>query len=56
MRFELNDQEVGNLLLFLDRVPLQGHAEREAMNRICYKLANPVKEEPTTEKTEEPSQ
>lgn len=45
MKFELTELEVGNLLVFLDRVALQGHQEREAMNRLCSMLSAPVLEE-----------
>lgn len=54
MNYKLNEIQVNNLMAFLDRVPITGHAERQVMNEICYILANPIQEEPTTEKTEEP--
>jgi hypothetical protein len=37
----LNDQVVHNILVFLDRVPIQGHQEREVMNEIYYCLTHP---------------
>lgn len=58
MNYKLLDIQVNNLMAFLDRVDIRGHAERQAMNEICYSLANPIKDEqiqePTTEQTEEP--
>ena len=39
--------EVSVLLNFLDRVPLTGHQERNAMNVLCHKIGNslqPIKD------------
>lgn len=53
MKYDFTEQEVGNLTAFLNRVAIQGHQEREAMNQICYKLANPIKEEQEQEVSKE---
>lgn len=47
MKYELSELELTNLMVFLDRVPVQGHQEREAMNQICLKLSTAVQEEPS---------
>lgn len=54
MYYKLTEIQVNNLMAFLNRVPITGHAKRQVMNEICYILANPIKEEATTEKTEGP--
>ena len=55
MNYKLTEQQINNLMAFLDRVTITGHQERQAMNELCYTLANPIPEavpEPTIEKTE----
>ena len=59
VNYKLTEIQVGNLMMFLNRVPLNpncndGHQERQAMDEICYCLANPIPEpteesEPTAE-------
>lgn len=41
----MSDQIYNALVMFMDRVPLQGHAERHAMNDIEQALNNPIKPE-----------
>lgn len=41
----LSDQDFNNLMVFLDRVPIQGHQERGAMNQLVQTLSNPIKTE-----------
>jgi len=55
MNYKLTENQVNNLMAFLDRVPMKGHQERQAMDEICYILANPTPE-PTTEQAEQPPQ
>ncbi len=55
MNFKLTENQVNNLMAFLDRVPITGHQERQVMNELCYVLTNPMPE-PVNEKTEEPSE
>lgn len=53
MNYKLTEQQVNNLMAFLDRVPIRGHQERQAMDEICYALANPIPE-PKTDEPEPP--
>jgi hypothetical protein len=53
MNYKLTEVQVNNLMNFLDRAPIRGHQERQAMDEICYVLANPIPE-PTTEQIEQP--
>lgn len=45
MKYELTKEMVNNLIIFLDRVALTGHKERQAMNEIIYDLSNPIEED-----------
>lgn|GEM_PF-6066615 len=44
-KYELSDQVVRNLGVFLDKVPIQGHQARMAMNEVCDALSRPISEE-----------
>jgi hypothetical protein len=45
MRFEISETQVQNLMVFLDRIPLQGLKEISAINEILAILNNPIKED-----------
>ena len=45
MKFELNEVQLNNLLVFLDRVEIKGLKEIQAMNEILNILHNPLKDE-----------
>lgn len=45
MKFEITNEVLNNLLVFLDRVSITGRKELSAMNQILYVLNNPIKEE-----------
>lgn len=44
MRYELSDQVVKNLGVFLNEVPIKGHQARMAMNEVCDALSRPIPE------------
>lgn len=52
MKYEFTPQAHKNLLLMLNRVPITGFAEQDAMQEIRYILSNPLQEakEPVKEK------
>lgn len=45
MKFELSENVVKNLVLFLDRVELKGINESVALHEIVVSLNNPIKED-----------
>lgn len=49
----LSDQDVNNLMVFLDRVPIQGHQERGAMNQIVQALSQQIKPDRENRKGED---
>lgn len=56
MNYKLTENQVNNLMVFLDRVPITGHHERQVMNDICYILINPIQEINEKEKEEKTTQ
>ncbi|GAV11282.1 hypothetical protein [Paenibacillus sp. NAIST15-1] len=51
-KYELNDDIINNILVFLDRVPFQGLKENQAINDIIHTLNSPIQEAPTIENKE----
>lgn len=45
MRYELSEQVLNNLIIFLDRVSFQSLKEHTALSEILGVLNNPIKEE-----------
>jgi len=45
MKFELSEQTINNILIFLDRCEIKGFKEIQAMQDIINKLNSPIKEE-----------
>ncbi|CAH8716442.1 hypothetical protein M5W83_02190 [Paenibacillus thiaminolyticus] len=44
-KYELSDHMVKNLLQFLNRTPVEGFAEQDAMYEIRYVLSKPLEED-----------
>lgn len=44
LKFELNEQQLNNLIVFLDRVPYKGFQEIQAIDEIMAALRNPVQD------------
>jgi len=45
LKYEFTEQQINNLLSFLDRVELKGFKELQAMNEIINILQSPVQEQ-----------
>lgn len=45
MKYELNENQLNNLIVFLDRVELKGIKEIQAINEILSIFTNPTKEQ-----------
>lgn len=45
LRFELNENQLNNLMTFLDRVNFKGLAEAQAMSELLIVFSNPIKDE-----------
>lgn len=45
MKFDFTEQQVNNLLVFMDRISLTGIKEVQAFNEIIAALNNPINEE-----------
>lgn len=41
-KYVLSEDDVNNLMVFLDRVSTTGHKERAAMNKIMVALSTPI--------------
>lgn len=44
MKYELENDVINNILVFLDRVEIKGFNELKAMNKIVDALHSPIKE------------
>lgn len=44
MLVEFSEEAAKNLMIFLDRVPLKGHKERQAMNEIEKIMNEPIED------------
>ncbi|MCA1021658.1 hypothetical protein [Halobacillus litoralis] len=44
MKYELNEQELNNLMLFLDRVEAKGLNENQAFSRLIQIFTSPIQE------------
>ncbi|MFV9511799.1 hypothetical protein [Tepidibacillus sp. LV47] len=49
-KFEFNENQVNNIMVFLNRVPVTGFKEIEAMNEIIRIFQNPIIEQDKTPK------
>jgi hypothetical protein len=49
MKFEFNESQLNNLIVFLDRTELKGIKEVQAFNEIMAVLNNPIKDEQSQE-------
>lgn len=45
MKFEFTQEQLNNLMVFLDRAEMKGLKELQAMNEIINVLGNPIQEE-----------
>jgi hypothetical protein len=50
MKIEINEMQLKNLMVFLDRVSIKGLAELQAMNEVLNALNTPVVEEVESKK------
>lgn len=44
-KFEFNENQINNIMVFLNRVPVTGFKEIEAMNEIIRIFQNPIIEQ-----------
>jgi len=44
VKYEFNEQQICNILVFLDRTEIKGLKELQAMNEIIQVMNNPVQE------------
>ena len=51
-KYELSDNIVSNILQFLNRTPVEGFSQQDAMYEIRYLLSHPIAEEHDTKESE----
>ncbi|WP_339063548.1 hypothetical protein [Tepidibacillus marianensis] len=51
MKFEISENQINNIMTFLNRVPVTGFNEIAAMNEIAGIFQNPIVENPPKEES-----